>query len=99
MAQKTGGMTLPEEDQNLDFSALLGALGGGGMDPKVLSIALRVFAEYSAQDDEKAALLAALRPFLRPERREKIEKAASIARLSRVVRVALALLRGEGGHV
>lgn len=98
-APQTGGMAPPVGDPNLDLSALLGALGGGGMDPKILSVALRVFAEYSSQDDDKAALLAALRPFLRPERQEKIEKAASIARLSRVVRVALALLREEGGHV
>ena len=98
-APQTGGMAPPVGDPNLDLSALLGALGGGGMDPRILSVALRVFAEYSSQDDDKAALLAALRPFLRPERQEKIEKAASIARLSRVVRVALALLREEGGHV
>ena len=47
-----------------------------------------------------AALLGALKPFLRQERREKMEKAEKIARLSRVVRVALQLLKEEGdGHV
>jgi len=85
-----------------DLSALLSALGGGeggGLDPRLIQIALRVFSEYSAKDDEKAALLTALKPFLRPERREKLDKAASIARLSRVIRVAMELLREEGGHV
>ena len=85
-----------------DLSALLGALGGGGLpdiDPKLIQIALKVYGEYSAQDDEKAALLASLKPFLRPERQEKLEKAEKIARLSRVVRVAVALLKEEGGHV
>lgn len=82
-----------------DLSALLSLLGGGNapqIDPKLIRIALRVYSEYSAQDDEKVALLNALKPFLREERREKLEKAAGIARLSRVVRVALQLLREEG---
>ena len=83
-----------------DLSALVSSLGGGngGIDPRLIQIALRVYEEYSAQDDEKAALLNALRPFLRPERQEKLEKAEKIARLSRVVRVALQLLREEGEH-
>ena len=96
---------LPEEtadNSTPDLSALLGALGGGGLpdiDPRLIQIALRVYGEYSAQDDEKAALLSSLKPFLRPERQEKLEKAEKIAPLSRVVRVAVALLKEEGGHV
>ena len=88
--------------QSPDLSELLGALGSGGLpdiDPRLIRIALKVYGEYSAQDDEKAALLASLKPFLRAERQEKLEKAEKIARLSRVVRVALALLKEEGGHV
>lgn len=95
------GMAAPAADTP-DLSALLGALGGGGLpdiDPRLLQIALKVYGEYSAQDDEKAALLSSLKPFLRPERQEKLEKAEKIARLSRVVRVAVALLKEEGGHV
>lgn len=83
-----------------DISSLIGVLSGGNIpdiDPKLISIALRVFSEYSAQDDEKTALLSALKPFLKAERLEKMEKAEKIARLSRVVRVALQLLKEEGG--
>lgn len=106
-APAEGTPQLPQEPaqpaaETPDLSALLGALGGGGLpdiDPKLIQIALRVYGEYSAQDDEKAALLASLKPFLRPERQEKLEKAEKIARLSRVVRVAVALLKEEGGHV
>ena len=80
-----------------DLSALLGMLGGGAdIDPRLIQIALRVFSEYSAQDNEKAALLSALKPFLRAERLEKMEKAEKVARLSRVVRVAIQLLKEEG---
>ena len=80
-----------------DLSALLGG-GLGEMDPRLINIALRLFSEYSAGDDKKAALLAALRPFLRPERQEKLEKAEKLARLSQVVRVAMDLLKEEGGE-
>lgn len=78
-----------------DLGALLGMLGSD-IDPRLVRIALRVFAEYSAQDDDKAALLASLKPFLRAERLEKMEKAEKIARLSRVVRVAIRLFKEEG---
>lgn len=90
----------PQSQQSPDLSALLGVLGGGNapdIDPKLISIALRVFSEYSSQDDEKTALLSALKPFLREERLEKMEKAEKISRLSRVVRVAIQLLKEEGG--
>lgn len=89
-----------ETEQAPDLGSLLGMLGGGDIDPRLIQIALRVFSEYSAQDNEKAALLSALKPFLRSERLEKMEKAEKIARLSRVVRVAIQLLKEEGtGHV
>lgn len=86
-------------EQAPDLSALLGMLGAD-VDPRLIQVALRVFSEYSAQDDEKAALLSALKPFLRAERLEKMEKAEKVARLSRVVRLAIQLLKEEGaGHV
>lgn len=88
----------PEPPAAPDLSALLGG-GLPDLDPRLLQIALRVFSEYSAQDDEKAALLSSLKPFLRPERQEKLERAEKIARLSRVVRVAVELLKEEGGNV
>lgn len=99
--ESSAGETPPEgESPSPDLSSLLGMLGGGDIDPRLIQIALRVFSEYSAQDNEKVALLSALKPFLRSERLEKMEKAEKIARLSRVVRVAIQLLKEEGtGHV
>ena len=57
-----------------------------------------LFQEYNRGDDEKAALLQALHPFLREERWTKVEKAIQITRLSRVIRAAFQLFR-ERGHV
>ena len=91
-----------QEAQAPDLSALLGMLGGGNLpdiDPRLIQLALRVWTEYSAQDNDKAALLGALKPFLKAERLEKMEKAEKIARLSRMVRVAIQLFKEEGEHV
>ena len=91
-----------QEAQAPDLSALLGMLGGGNLpdiDPRLIQLALRVWTEYSAQDNDKAALLGALKPSLKAERLEKMEKAEKIARLSRVVRVAIQLFKEEGEHV
>ena len=97
----TDDQAKPQDQQGPDLSGLLGALGGGAapdIDPRLISIAVRVFAEYSSQDDEKTALLSALKPFLKADRLEKMEKAEKISRMSRVVRVAIQLLKEEGGR-
>ena len=67
---------------------------------KLLSAALRLVQEYHAADDRKAALLLALKPFLKEERYAKVDQAVKIARLSRVIRVAFQLFRerNEGGE-
>ena len=78
------------------FSAL------GDLDPRWVKLGARLIGEYSRRDDKKAALLEALKPFLKPERQAKVDQAAKIARLSRVAKAALRLYREEqeeGGHV
>lgn len=62
-----------------------------GMIPKLLSL----YGEYTRSNDEKTALLQALRPFLREERQQKLDRAVQIARLSRVIRLAFQQFGGE----
>lgn len=73
-----------------------GALGEllGQMDAGTMGRLVSLLGEYRRGEDEKTQLLAALRPFLRPERREKLEWAIQITRLSRVIRSALGLFKG-----
>ena len=78
------------------FSAL------GDLDPRWVRLGARLLGEYGRTDDKKAALLEALKPFLKPERQAKVDQAARLARLSRVAKAALRLYREEreeGGHV
>lgn len=77
------------------FSAL------GQLDPRLISMAMRLAGEYNSNDDQRAALLNALRPFVKPERYGKLDKAIQISKLTRVVRIALDSFRRkeEDGHV
>ena len=54
----------------------------GGLDPKLLSRLLPLVQELGGQQDSNARqLLYALRPYLKPERQEKVERALQLARL------------------
>ena len=60
---------------------LLSSLAGG-MDPKLLTRLLPLIQELGSQQDSNArALLYALRPYLKEERQEKVERALQLARL------------------
>lgn len=63
------------------------------IDPKYVSVAMRVLGEYSA-DDDKILLLNALKPHLRDERRQRIDRAAQILRITKSIRAALSGLSG-----
>lgn len=79
-----------------------GSLPGlSALDPGMLSAAAKLLGEYqSGQEDQRVALLTALKPFVREERYAKLDKAVQIARLSRLIRSALELFRPKGeNHV
>lgn len=65
-----------------------------GLDPSMLQRVMRLFRTYNNGNNEKAALLQALRPFLREEKRNTLDKAIQYARYSRVIRAALEEFRG-----
>ncbi len=54
----------------------------GGLDPKLLMRLLPLIQELGGQQDSNArTLVYALRPYLKPERQEKVERALQLARL------------------
>ena len=54
----------------------------GGIDPKLMTRLLPLIQELGSQQDSNArALLYALRPYLKEERQEKVERALQLARL------------------
>ena len=84
--------------------SLAGTLGGGerppgagtgegpglgeGPDPRLMQLVTAVLREYQAPS-RTADLVAALRPWLEPERAERLGKALRIARLTRAARTVL----------
>ena len=71
--------------------------GLGDLDPKAIASLLPVLRELGeAQNSNARQLLFALRPYLKPERQDKVERALQLARLFRVGKKFL--LKGDG-HV
>ena len=65
------------------------------MDARLLSVVGSLFSQYNSNDDQRVALLNSLRPFVKEQRYAKLDKAIQIAKLSRVVRMAIDLLRSK----
>lgn len=77
---------------NLGNLAGLGSLFGQ-IDPNLIQKLIPLISELTSGDDERLQLLYALRPFLKPERRGKVEQAARTARL---IHVGKKLLKDMG---
>lgn len=70
------------------------------IDPRLISGAVQLMSQYQNNDDGRVALLNALRPFVKEKRYAKLDKAIQIAKLSRLIRMGLELLRPrEDPHV
>ena len=76
-----------------DLSALLGQI-----DPKMLQAGMEIVRQVQGTEDRNTALLNALRPFLREERQARLDRAMQIARMTRIIRVALTALGGKEGE-
>lgn len=89
----------PESEDSSDAPARPpGELGDllGDLDPELLQKGLALLRAYRTGDDRREALLGALTPYLSPQRREKLERARRIVRLTRVAALALGLFRPGG---
>lgn len=79
-----------------DLSDLLGQL-----DPQMIRVGMEVIRQVQSTEDRNAALLQALRPFLKEERRGRLDRAIRIARMTRMIRAAITAFgeRGTGEGV
>ena len=74
-----------------DLSALLSQV-----DPRVMQLGLGLMKNCRERDDRNAALLRALRPFVREERRAGLDRALQIVGVTRNIRAALETMGGKG---
>ena len=100
-AEAPGQSSAPAPSATSSVPDLSGILGGvTQLDPKMLSMAAKLMGQMGKQDDRRTALLQALRPFVKPERYAKLDKAIQIAKLSVLIRGGLELFRlKEDSHV
>ncbi len=68
------------------------------MDPRQLMGSLLKLSQNIGGDERQLALIRALKPFVRPERARKLERAIQIARMSRLAEQALGGLSGNFGQ-
>ncbi|NLL45443.1 MAG: hypothetical protein GX250_01365 [Clostridiales bacterium] len=60
----------------------------GGIDPRLMGLFGAALKEYGSPSD-KYALISALKPYLKSDRREKIDKALQIAKLAKVAKTVI----------
>lgn len=66
----------------------------GGIDPKMLKLMTRLLGEYSTGAGDKAQILHAIKPYLKNERQEKIDRAVEIAKLAKLAKIAFSEFSG-----
>ena len=69
--------------------------GLGDISPKMLGVIGKLMGELRSQGDGKAALVNSMKPYVRPERREALDRAVKIAKVARLARFAMTELGGE----
>ena len=94
IARSLSGSLGAQEGTEAAVSAPSGALEG--IDPKLMGVIGRLMGQFGSAQDDKTALLNAMKPFLKPERAEAVDRAAKIAKLAHIAR--LALHDGSGGE-
>lgn len=66
-----------------------------GLDPSMLQGMGKLLSGMNQADDEKTALLEAMKPYLKEKRREKMDRAMKIAKMARLAELALGEFGGK----
>ncbi len=84
------------QNQGPDLTGILSQV-----DPELVRKGIELIQGAGGQDDRGSALLMALRPYLREEKRERLDRAMQMARTMRLIRTAIGAIggKGEGGGV
>ncbi len=65
------------------------------LDPRLLKMIAKLMGEYSGTSNEKTALLAAIRPYVKTERQAALDRALKIAKLTHLAKLALKEFGGD----
>ena len=74
---------------NFDPSSVFGSI-----DPKMLGAMGKFMGEFNHTSNEKTAVIRSIRPFLKKERRDKLDRASELARMAKLAKMAFSEMPG-----
>lgn len=98
LARSLSSSESTESADETESGAAVGALqdAADGIDPAALGMMAKVIKEYSSSvSDDKSSLLMSLKPFLKSNRHDTIDKALNILKLSKVAKIAFGEFGGD----
>ena len=69
-----------------------------GLDPKMMSVLSGILKKMGSDRDDKKELVHALKPYLKKERSEALDRAVRYAKIARIARTVLSEM-GDGGQL
>lgn len=91
----SGGSSEAAPERKPEPEAASAIPGLGDVSPKLLTAIGRILGGLNASGDGKAALIASMKPYVRPERRETLDRALKIAKIARAARLVMGELGGD----
>ena len=90
-----GSEAAPEQERKPKQEAASALPGLGELDPNLLAAIGKILGGLNSSGDGKAALIASMKPYVRPERRETLDRALKIAKIARAARLVMGELGGD----
>lgn len=66
----------------------------GGLDPRMLSMITRLMGGFNQNSNDKSKLIDTIKPYLKKERRQKLEEAANLAKMAKLAKLAFSEFSG-----
>ena len=66
----------------------------GNLDPKMLSMMTRLMGGFGQNSNDKAKLIDTIKPYLKKDRRQKLDEAANLARMAKMAKLAFSDFSG-----
>ncbi len=95
LARELSGGEPEEEPKKEPGKESPGIPGLGDLSPKLLAAIGKIMGGMNSAGDGKAALIASMKPYVRPERQAALDRAVKIAKIARAARLVMNELGGD----
>ena len=66
-----------------------------GIDPKMIGVMTLLMKEYNTTKSDKTALLSAMKPYVKAENRDALDKAGNVLKMTRLAKIAFSEFGGS----